>query len=103
MTSQAREAFDRVLPEVVPDARAELFNLDFLWTPVSVREFCDDPYYLGNILHNGLYPQLLDDLEELFSGSYTEVYDFGSVLTRNGLPRKRFAIFRRVILRMRSV
>jgi len=79
MSPEAREVFHSFLPNLSPEIKSGIHQDDFLWTPVGVREFCNDPHYLGSILHNGLYPQLLDDLEELFNGSYTEVCLAGSI------------------------
>lgn len=53
---------------------------DFLSRPVNIKTFVTDPYFLGSILHDGLYPKLLDDLIELFAGSYAEVLPTGSSL-----------------------
>ncbi|MGA7622106.1 MAG: hypothetical protein WB630_04230 [Candidatus Acidiferrales bacterium] len=62
-----------------PTLRRTLHADDFLYKPVDVRTFCEDPYYLGSILHDGLYPKLLDDLIELFDGSYMEVLLTGAI------------------------
>ena len=87
MSPEARElCLKEVFPQAVkngqPDAAASqlVHSDDFLWTPASIEKFITDPYYLGSILHDGLYPKLLDDLIELFSGSYSEVLPTGCSL-----------------------
>jgi hypothetical protein len=78
---------NEVVPQIgqgqVPAAAKQLLDSvhteDFLWTPVSIQTFITDPYFLGTILHDGLYPKLLEDLIELFSGSYSEVLLAGSI------------------------
>jgi hypothetical protein len=45
---------------------------------VDMKTFCLDKYYLGNTCDN-IYPRLLDDLTELFSGGYNECIFTGSI------------------------
>jgi len=46
--------------------------------PVDMETFIRDPYFLGNTCDN-LYPQLLEDLKELFEGDYNEAIFCGSI------------------------
>jgi hypothetical protein len=39
----------------------------------------EDKQYLGNILRGNIYPKILDDLIELFEGSYSEVLLMGAI------------------------
>lgn len=46
-------------------------------SPVSMEQFLEDEFYLGNVCV-GLYPKLKEDLIELFNGDYREVLMTGS-------------------------
>ena len=46
--------------------------------PVDVEQFIKDEYYLGKTCDN-LYPKLLEDMKELFSGGYHECVLSGSI------------------------
>ena len=57
----------------------EVFNSrDYHTRPVDLETFVKDPYYLGVTCDN-IYPQLLEDLKEIFSGGYTEAIFTGSI------------------------
>lgn len=58
---------------------AEVHASAYLRTPVEVQTFIEDPYYLGRILRGNIYPQIMDDLIELFGGSYSEVLLGGGI------------------------
>ena len=47
-------------------------------SPVDMETFIRDPYYLGSTCSN-LYPQLFEDLVELFEGEYNEAILTGSI------------------------
>ena len=84
LTPTAREAFlANILPRLErrPDeiTRDEVFHGDYLWPPVSVQQFVEDKQYLGNILRGNIYPKILNDLIELFSGRYSEVLLMGAI------------------------
>lgn len=51
---------------------------DYERTPVDMRTFIRDPYYLGNTCDT-LYPKLEDDLVELFENNYHEAILSGSI------------------------
>lgn len=51
---------------------------EYKQTPVDMRTFVTDPYYLGHTCDN-IYPKLLDDLTELFEGGYHECIWTGSI------------------------
>jgi CRP-like cAMP-binding protein len=70
MSPNAKAEFEQFfLQQAAPGIKVKLHADDFLYTPVDVRTFCEDPYYLGSTLHDGLYPPL-DDLVELFEVLY---------------------------------
>lgn len=46
--------------------------------PVSPRQFFTDPYYIGDVAQN-IYPQVREDLIEIFEGGYHEVILGGSL------------------------
>lgn len=54
-----------------------LMNYTYSHPPVPVRKFVEDPPYLG--LKGQVYPTLLNDLEELFSGEYDEAVLTGAI------------------------
>jgi len=45
---------------------------------VSIREFVKNPYYLGHV-GSYFWPKWLDDMEDVFSGRYTEIIVTGSI------------------------
>jgi hypothetical protein len=48
--------------------------------PVGIRQFIEDPDYLGQeIGADGIYPKIVDSLEPLFEGRYSEVVLAGSI------------------------
>lgn len=55
-----------------------LSEQEYKHPPVDIETFVKDPYYLGNTCDN-LYPKLLEDLIELFSGDYHECIFTGSI------------------------
>jgi len=48
-----------------------LMEADYSRVPVDVRTFLMDPYFLGHV-GKSLWPQLVDDMVELFEGQYQE-------------------------------
>lgn len=55
-------------------------KLEYKQTPVDMKTFVMDPYYLGHTCGN-LYPKLLADLTELFEGGYHECVWTGAIGT----------------------
>lgn len=55
-----------------------LHKTEFKSQPVSMEQFVKDEYYLGKTCDT-LYPKLLADLSELFSGGYHESISTGSI------------------------
>jgi hypothetical protein len=55
-----------------------LHAMSYKREPVDMRTFVKDPYYLGETCYN-IFPKLLDDLEEVFSGDYNEVIFTGAI------------------------
>jgi hypothetical protein len=47
--------------------------------PVGISQFIRDPYYLGTILREAIFPQIEDDLVELLDGEYSEVLLKGAI------------------------
>lgn len=59
------------------DVLQNLMGYTYNSIPVGVRQFVEDPAFLG--LEGQVFPRLLDDLEELFEGDYTEAVLTGSI------------------------
>jgi hypothetical protein len=55
-----------------------LTEAEFVRKPVDIETFVRDPYFLGKTC-DVLYPKLLDDMKELFSGNYRETILSGSI------------------------
>lgn len=55
-----------------------LLESEYERTPVDTRTFVLDPYYLGNVC-GSIFPKLMDDLDELFDGTYQECILTGSI------------------------
>jgi len=55
-----------------------LHKSEYKTQPVDMEQFIKDPYFLGHTCE-GIYPRLLDDLTELFSGGYHESVWTGSI------------------------
>ena len=55
-----------------------LMKADYERVPVDVRTFLKDPYFLGHV-GRSLWPQLVDDMVELFEGDYQEGVLGGSI------------------------
>jgi len=53
-------------------------DIEYRVAPVSIREFLTDPYFLGET-GASLWPQLKDDMVELFEGQYQEALLGGSI------------------------
>lgn len=81
MSPEARRKFEQeIAPRLLQNlSRPELHQCDFTETPVDVKTFCEDRYFLGAILRGNIYPQILEDLIELFAGNYSEVLLGGSI------------------------
>lgn len=52
---------------------------DYIYPPVKIEQFINDPYFLGKILRNNVFPKVIDDLTDLFDGDYSEVLLAGSI------------------------
>lgn len=55
----------------------DLMGYTYRHVPVGMRQFVEDPYYLG--LQGQVFPRLMDDLEELFEGDYIEAILTGAI------------------------
>jgi hypothetical protein len=62
-----------------PGVLKELYDSDFRWKPVDIRTFLRDPQYLDQGVIDATYPRIVEDLEEIFAGSYTEVVLSGAI------------------------
>ena len=84
LSADERVALEIALKEMLSTRESPvLYNaidsLEWIQTPVPIRQFTTDPHYLGNTCDT-LYPKLLNDLEELFTdGTYREVIFSGSI------------------------
>lgn len=56
-----------------------LREMEYQRKPVGLREFVEDEHYLGKIMEGDIFPKIVDDLEELFEGDYTDVILSGSI------------------------
>lgn len=61
-----------------PSFAEEMVSIEYKQVPVDMYTFLTDKYYLGNV-GKTLYPALMDDLIELFSGEYHEAILGGSI------------------------
>lgn len=57
----------------------ELYQHDYLCKPVDVETFVHGAEYLGNTFRESIYPKIVDDLVELFAGTYSEVLLTGGI------------------------
>lgn len=81
-----RETLEVLLKELEhPASNAEaptllktISSLEYKHTPVDMRTFVMDDYYLGKTCDN-IYPRILDDLAELFEGGYSECVFTGCI------------------------
>jgi hypothetical protein len=84
MSPRAQKLF---ITDVVPKITAgkylcvlsELYAADFRWRPVDVGTFLRDPQYLGHGVIDAIYPKIVEDLEEIFAGSFTELVLGGGI------------------------
>jgi hypothetical protein len=86
ISPEVLDEFDRrcaiVRQQLSPDEIiniSQVFPEDYDAEPVSIRRFVSDDHYLGKVLRESLYPLILDDLEQLFEGDFSEVILGGSV------------------------
>lgn len=61
-----------------PDLRVEVEAARWARKPVSVAQFLEDPYYLGDACRT-LFPALREDIIRLFEGGYREVILTGGI------------------------
>jgi hypothetical protein len=85
LSVEEREAVQHILQDLAtPDGNLSLLQtigvLEWQRTPVDMKTFVMDPYYLGNTCDN-LYSAWLEDLTELFSGGYREAIFTGAIGT----------------------
>lgn len=83
LTPEERTALEVLLDELKTGQTTgglyeALHRSEFKTQPVSMEQFVKDEYYLGKTCDT-LYPKLLDDLNELFSGGYHESISTGSI------------------------
>lgn len=84
MSPETRAMFDQeIAPQLLEKFDSKLLNgayeLSFSRKPVDILTFIHDKYFLGNALAGNIFPMLVDDLQELFEGGYTEVLLKGSI------------------------
>jgi len=82
LPDKARSMFEALLAEEDPDKAArlgrELEDGLYHTNPVSMEQFIDDPYYLGDSMTT-LFPELRKVLIEMFNAPYREVLLAGSI------------------------
>lgn len=85
MSDEERETLQLILDGVSDPSQnngrkilSTISDLEYVRTPVDMRTFVHDEYYLGNTCDT-LYPRLLDDLIELFDGGYSEAILTGAI------------------------
>lgn len=81
LSPEERQALEVLLAEMRKGETTlydALNKTEYKQQPVSIEQFVRDPYFLGNTCEN-IYPQLLKDLNELFSGGYQEAIFTGSI------------------------
>jgi intein/homing endonuclease len=83
LTPDEKEALEIIIqelskPQQGPTLLDTLTKVEYKRTPVSMEQFVKDPYYLGNTCEN-IYPVLMKDLEDLFSGGYHEAVWTGCI------------------------
>ncbi len=74
--------------ENLPAAVKVLAIKDYARIPVPVRTFIYDDRYLGRVMKGNVFPRIIDDLETLFAGNYTEVVLGGAI----GWGKTTFAV-----------
>lgn len=83
LTAEERSALEVLLDELKQGQTKgglyeALHQSEYKTQPVSMEQFVKDEYYLGKTCAE-LYPKLLEDLTELFSGGYHESISTGSI------------------------
>lgn len=85
LSAAERETLKVILREMqgdIPEGEKSLLDLmgaaEYKTTPVDIRTFVKDPYFLGRTC-NTIYPKLLDDLEQMFDGGYQEAVISGAI------------------------
>lgn len=84
LSDEERETLDLMIQEMSADPDEEgrlvdvLADAEYKRPLVDIETFVRDEYYLGKTCDN-LYPQLLSDLTDMFSGGYHEVVLTGSI------------------------
>lgn len=73
--------FESVLPRLKenPTAINDVYSDEYFERPVKIKQFIEDPYYLGQTLGSGIYPKVKESLIELFDGNYFEVVLGGAI------------------------
>jgi hypothetical protein len=81
MSPQARDFLARYLNRLRGDfnVQSQLYKNKYFERPVKIKQFIEDPYYLGNTLGNDIYPKVKESLIELFDGNYFEVLLGGAI------------------------
>jgi hypothetical protein len=81
LSEPARRLYDQVRAgtENAHRVAQALWEMEYERKPVGLREFVEDEYYLGKIMKGDIFPKIVDDLEELFDGQYTDVILTGSI------------------------
>jgi hypothetical protein len=69
-----------ILPENDPPLEQKFIaENDYARIPVPIHEFIYNDFYLGKVMKGDVFPKIVEDLEELFDGDYTEVVLAGAI------------------------
>lgn len=85
LSTEERATIEHIVAEIQNPAESAgllqtLGDLEWVRTPVDMKTFCTDPFYLGNTCDT-IYPTWLSDLTEIFSGDYREAVFTGAIGT----------------------
>lgn len=72
-----RDVLEKVGPEELVNLLGEWYGDLYVRQPAPVREWVESPQYMD--LKGQMFPMLLDDFEELFSGAYDEAVLHGAI------------------------
>lgn len=80
LSDEEREVLRKILedPSLGSKYVGALAKSEYERIPVDIHTFIHDEYYLGNTC-DGLYPKWEEDLEEIFSGGYSEIIFTGAI------------------------
>jgi len=82
LTPEERKVALQVFSDLVKTGKSKFLNkateIEYEYQPVGIRQFIEDPYYLGDA-GSALFPKWKEDLISMFEGNYYEVILTGSI------------------------